>query len=235
VRSGAEAYASAVRSDLKPENVLVDADGHVKLCDFGLSKFLVSVPAGGAEAAGSSTPPTIPRTFTFCGTPEYLAPEVLTGEGYDFAVDYWCLGCLVFEMLTGLPPYYSQNIEEMYRWILEHQSPRFPPEMSAEARSLIEGLLNPDREARLGCGGDDGYRRLQSHVFFKKINWKRAAERALKPPFVPEMSSPLDVSNFDTGFTSEPAVDSVVERQLDYTVVFESFSYASSAMNETIA
>merc|ERR1712100_639114 len=112
-----------VYRDLKPENILIDADGHICITDFGLSKEISSDEV----------------THTFCGTPEYLAPEVLKGQGHGCPVDWWSLGTLIYEMLTGLPPFYSQNINIMYQKILNGEL-RFPETMSPDACSLLEGV-----------------------------------------------------------------------------------------------
>lgn len=111
-------------SDLKPENILIDYNGHIALCDFGLCKLNMKENE---------------RTNTFCGTPEYLAPELLLGQGYTKTVDWWTLGVLLYEMMTGLPPFYDENTNEMYRKILQDEL-RFPDDMSKEAQSLLKGV-----------------------------------------------------------------------------------------------
>lgn len=103
---------------------MIDYNGHIALCDFGLCKLNMSENE---------------RTNTFCGTPEYLAPELLLGQGYTKTVDWWTLGVLLYEMMTGLPPFYDENTNEMYRKILQDEL-RFPDDMSAEARSLLRGV-----------------------------------------------------------------------------------------------
>ena len=111
-------------SDLKPENILLDYTGHIALCDFGLCKLNMTETE---------------TTNTFCGTPEYLSPELLLGQGYTKTVDWWTLGVLLYEMLTGLPPFYDENTNEMYRKILQDDL-RFPEEVGPEARSLLTGV-----------------------------------------------------------------------------------------------
>ncbi|KAG2383554.1 hypothetical protein C9374_004225 [Naegleria lovaniensis] len=122
--------------DLKPENVVLDADGYAVLTDFGLAK----------TSIGNNTP-----TYTFCGTPEYLAPEILKGQGHGKAVDWWSLGILLYEMIVGLPPFYSENINEMYELILKAPL-KFPGTVDAQAQSLLKGLLERDEHKRLGGG-----------------------------------------------------------------------------------
>jgi serum/glucocorticoid-regulated kinase 2 len=114
--------------DLKPENVLLDSDGHVRLCDFGLAKEGIDLPNG---------------TKTFCGTPEYIAPEVLMGQEYSLPVDWWAFGVFLYEIVIGIPAFYSKNKETMYRRILMEE-PKFPPSASQPFQELILGLLDKD-------------------------------------------------------------------------------------------
>jgi len=179
-----------VYRDLKPENILVDSDGHICITDFGLSKEIT--PEEG--------------TNTFCGTPEYLAPEVLKGQGHGTPVDWWSLGTLIYEMLTGLPPYYSQNINIMYQKILNGEL-RFPEYVSSEAQDLIEGFLVRDPAKRLGSDFDA----VKSHQFFKGIDWDKLYRKEVDPPFKPAVLSKEDTTQIDPMFTSEKAVDSLVE------------------------
>ncbi|KAH7093982.1 AGC/Akt protein kinase [Auriculariales sp. MPI-PUGE-AT-0066] len=204
---------NVVYRDLKPENILLDYTGHIALCDFGLCKLNM----GEQE-----------KTNTFCGTPEYIAPELLRSQGYTKTVDWWTLGVLLFEMMTGLPPFYDENVETMYQRIL-HDPLQFPPEMSSEARSIIVGLLNRDPNRRLGNNGGEEIKR---HAFFSRyIDWNRLLQRKIQPPFKPAVDSALDVANFDAEFTSEAALDSVVEdSHLSETVQdqFRGFTYNPS-------
>ncbi|ORZ40381.1 kinase-like domain-containing protein [Catenaria anguillulae PL171] len=195
--------------DLKPENILLDYQGHIALCDFGLCKLNMG---GGA------------RTNTFCGTPEYLACEVLLGNGYNQTVDWWTLGILVFEMLTGLPPFYDENLNEMYRKIL-YLPLHFPAYLSPAAKSLLTGLLDRDPEKRLGARGPA---EVKSHPFFASIDWQALIEKRVVPPFKPSVENAFDTSNFDEEFTREVPMDSVVnESVLSQTVQgqFAGFTY----------
>lgn len=207
--------------DLKPENILLDYTGHIALCDFGLCKLNM----GEAE-----------RTNTFCGTPEYLAPEVIKGEGYGKTIDWWTLGILLYEMLSGLPPYYDEDHHTMYRKILKDPL-TFPAEIKQEARSLLTGLLDRDPNARLGAKGAEDIKR---HVFFaKSIDWDRLNSKGYRPPFKPSVESAADASNFDSEFTSEMPMDSVVEdSHLSETVQqqFEGFTFnpAGEYMSESV-
>ncbi|KAI9471847.1 MAG: kinase-like domain-containing protein [Benjaminiella poitrasii] len=183
---------NVVYRDLKPENILIDYNGHIALCDFGLCKLNMKENE---------------RTNTFCGTPEYLAPELLLGQGYTKTVDWWTLGVLLYEMMTGLPPFYDENTNEMYRKILQDEL-RFPDDMSPEARSLLRGLLTRDPNKRLGNNGSE---EIKNHPFFASIDWKKLNQKKLQPPFKPSVDSAYDTTNFDDEFTSEAPQESVVD------------------------
>ncbi|KDE02273.1 AGC/AKT protein kinase [Microbotryum lychnidis-dioicae p1A1 Lamole] len=184
---------NVIYRDLKPENILIDYVGHIALCDFGLCKLNMS---------DSET------TNTFCGTPEYLAPELLLGHGYQKTVDWWTLGTLLAEMLQGLPPYYSENTNEMYQKILTDPL-KLADDVSPDAKSLIQGLLTRDPAQRLGSNGAEEIKR---HPFFSKhIDFDLLMAKKIQPPFKPSVASAADTSNFDAEFTSEAPLDSVVE------------------------
>ena len=186
---------NVIYRDLKPENILLDYTGHIALCDFGLCKLNM----GDKET-----------THTFCGTPEYLAPELLLGRGYTKAVDWWTLGVLLYEMLTGLPPFYSEDVNEMYRKIL-YDPLVFLPDVRPDARDLLRRLLERDASKRLGSP-PGGAMEIKNHPFFTKhIDWSMLLAKKVRPPFKPGVASAFDTSNFDPEFTSEPAMDSVVD------------------------
>jgi len=174
-----------VYRDLKPENVLLAKDGHIVLTDFGLSKMLKETE----------------RTKTFCGTPEYLAPEILLKKGHGKPVDWWSFGTLLYEMIVGIPPFYSRDIREMYEMILE--SDLFIPDLvSATAADLLARLLIRDPRRRLGSG-PDGPLEVMRHSFFASVDWEALYRREVKPPFVPDVKGPGDVSQFDEEFISK--------------------------------
>jgi len=185
---------NVIYRDLKPENILLDYTGHIALCDFGLCKLNM----------GSKD-----HTSTFCGTPEYLAPELLLGQGYTKAVDWWTLGVLFYEMLTGLPPFYDQNTNTMYHKIVKDPL-TFPADMDREAKSLISLLLDRDPTRRLGS---HGAAEIKAHPFFHQIDWKYLLNKKYAAPFLPSVASAVDTSNFDSEFTSEVPMDSVVDKQ----------------------
>ncbi|XP_054918010.1 serine/threonine-protein kinase N2 isoform X1 [Dermacentor andersoni] len=175
--------------DLKLDNLLLDAEGYVKLADFGLCK----------EGMGYGD-----RTGTFCGTPEFLAPEVLTETSYTRAVDWWGLGVLVFEMLVGESPFPGDDEEEVFDSIV-HDEVRYPRFLSIEAVAIMRRLLRKNPERRLGTSEKDA-EDVKKQAFFRNINWEHLLLKKLKPPFVPTVKSPEDVSNFDEEFTCEQAV-----------------------------
>uniref|UniRef100_A0A8C9SSU1 Serine/threonine-protein kinase Sgk1 n=1 Tax=Scleropages formosus TaxID=113540 RepID=A0A8C9SSU1_SCLFO len=180
-----------VYRDLKPENILLDYQGHVVLTDFGLCKEGISL----AET-----------TTTFCGTPEYLAPEVLRKQPYDNTVDWWCLGSVLYEMLYGLPPFYSRDTHEMYDNIL-HKALLMRPGASSQAWSILQGLLEKDRTRRLGSADD--FNEIKTHSFFSSVNWGDLEQKKIRPPFIPHVSSLCDITNFDPEFTEETVPRSV--------------------------
>lgn len=180
-----------VYRDLKPENVLLDPEGHLCLTDFGLSKELS---------------PENQEAFTFCGTPEYLAPEVIRGSGHTKAVDWWSVGILLYELCVGIPPFYSRNVNEMYDKI-QHGVLKFPPFLSEACRSVIVQLLVRDPNERLGSGPTD-VEEIQRTAFFGKLDWDQLYRKEISPLYKPRVRSETDVSNFEDTFTREPVVDS---------------------------
>ncbi|KAI9741836.1 MAG: hypothetical protein M1834_000224 [Cirrosporium novae-zelandiae] len=180
--------------DLKPENILLDYTGHIALCDFGLCKLDMKDED---------------RTNTFCGTPEYLAPELLLGHGYTKTVDWWTLGVLLYEMLTGLPPFYDENTNEMYRKILQEPL-HFPGHeiVPPAAKDLLTRLLDRNPEKRLGANGAS---EIKAHHFFHAIDWRKLLQRKYEPAFKPSVVDALDTANFDREFTSEAPMDSYVD------------------------
>lgn len=185
---------NVIYRDLKPENILLDYSGHIALCDFGLCKM---------EMKDED------RTNTFCGTPEYLAPELLLGQGYTKTVDWWTLGVLLFEMLTGLPPFYDENTNDMYRKILSEPL-HFPSQdiVPPSAKDLLTKLLNRKPDQRLGANGAS---EIKAHPFFHSIDWRKLLQRKYDPTFKPNVVDALDTKNFDAEFTREAPADSFVD------------------------
>jgi len=184
-----------VYRDLKPENVLLDSEGHVRVTDFGLAKDNM-----GAHDA----------TKTFCGTPDYLAPEIIMDKGHGRGVDWWSLGTMIYEMLGGLPPYYSENVNVMYERVKKAPL-EFKPrdKFSEHAMTLITGLLQKDPDVRMGSSERDAAE-LKEHPWFAPIDWDALYRREIKPAFVPKVANQFDTSNFDEEFTSQPIQESVM-------------------------
>ncbi|KAI8371044.1 kinase-like domain-containing protein [Blakeslea trispora] len=176
--------------DLKPENVLLAADGHLVLTDFGLSKLFYQ---------GDSRYDH--RTTTFCGTPEYLAPEIiLQEEAYSYAADYWSLGTMLYEMLTGITPFAADCLEDMYDRVL-YDDLVFPDGLDdPEAQDLICGLLERDPLERLGAG-IGGVFEIRTHAYFADhLSWKDVYTKQIRPTYVPRRKDETDLSHFDQDF-----------------------------------
>ncbi|EAA04271.4 AGAP007333-PA [Anopheles gambiae str. PEST] len=203
--------------DLKPENVLLDAKGHVKLTDFGLCKEHIQEGI---------------VTHTFCGTIEYMAPEILTRSGHGKAVDWWSLGALMFDMLTGMPPFCADNRKKTVDAILKDKL-NIPGYLTPDSRDLIRRLMKRQVSQRLGSGPTDG-QAVRAHPFFKNVNWDDVVKRRLDPPIKPVLASEDDVSQFDTKFTKEIPVDSPDETTLSESVnlIFQGFTYVAPSVLE---
>ncbi|XP_026466662.1 ribosomal protein S6 kinase beta-1 isoform X2 [Ctenocephalides felis] len=203
--------------DLKPENVLLDAQGHVKLTDFGLCKEHIQEGI---------------VTHTFCGTIEYMAPEILTRSGHGKAVDWWSLGALMFDMLTGQPPFTGVNRKQTIETILKGKL-SLPAYLTVDARDLIRRLMKRQVSQRLGSGPEDA-EAIRSHDFFKHVNWEDVLARKLEPPIKPILSGEDDVSQFDTRFTKQTPIDSPDESTLSESanLIFQGFTYVAPSVLE---
>jgi serine/threonine protein kinase len=174
-----------VYRDLKPENLLLDAVGHIRICDFGLSK---------QDVEGDSVK-------SICGTPEYLAPEVIRRKAYGKAVDWWSLGTLVYEMIHGLPPYYNTNRQIMYKQILRKKLEK-PSSMSPQAFDLCKKLLERDPEKRLGYNGPE---EIMAHPWFSDLDFEKLLKLEITPPFKPTVKGADDTGTIDEVFLTEKA------------------------------
>jgi serine/threonine protein kinase len=168
--------------DLKPENVLVDAEGHIRLTDFGLVKMHMD--------SSHST------ATTFCGVPEYIAPEMLTQKPYTRAVDWWSFGILLYEMIEGVPPFYDENTNRMYHEILNAPVRFSKGKMSEAAQDVILKLLEKDPARRLG-GGEGDCEEIKAHPFFGGLDWDQVMGRQIPPEWKPVITADDDTSNFD--------------------------------------
>ncbi|CAG9319476.1 unnamed protein product [Blepharisma stoltei] len=165
---------NAVYRDLKPENILLSKEGHIKFVDFGFTKFL--------------TPGEY--TYTLCGTPEYLPPEVILQNGHHLEADWWTLGILLFEMLVGRPPFEEKNPYNIYKKIISSEV-AYPENLDEAAHDLISKLLMKDPKKRISEEA------IKRHAFFRGINWRDVDLQCLNPPIVPIIRAPDDSSNFD--------------------------------------
>ncbi|TDH67131.1 hypothetical protein CCR75_002312 [Bremia lactucae] len=198
--------------DLKLENILMDEHGFIALTDFGLSKENVDVPDGAK---------------TFCGTAEYIAPELLKGLPYGKAVDWWGFGTLLYEMMTGQTPFFDRNRKRMFHNIL-HRDVVFTQAFSEDAKELLTGLLRRDPAKRLGSG-PSGVQEIMDHPFFASIDFDKLLKREMEPPFKPVVNSEADTGNVANIFTREMARDSPVTQELGAThraqAHFDGFTY----------
>ncbi|XP_046680607.1 ribosomal protein S6 kinase beta-1-like isoform X2 [Homalodisca vitripennis] len=204
--------------DLKPENILLDARGHVRLTDFGLCK--EQIEEGNV-------------THTFCGTIEYMAPEILTRSGHGKAVDWWSLGALLYDMLTGAPPFTAANRKKTIEKILRGKL-SFPSFVTARSRDLVRKLLKRTPSQRLGYGPEDG-EAIRRHNFFSSTNWTAVINKELECPFKIKLKSADDVSQFDTKFTRQTPVDSPDESMLSASanLIFQGFTYIAPSALQT--
>ncbi|KAJ5122304.1 hypothetical protein N7526_009241 [Penicillium atrosanguineum] len=198
--------------DLKLDNILLTLDGHIKIADYGLCKENMWY--------GSTT-------STFCGTPEFMAPEILLDKKYGRAVDWWAFGVLIYQMLLQQSPFRGEDEDEIYDAILADE-PLYPIHMPRDSVSILQKLLTREPELRLGSGPTDA-QEVMSHAFFRNINWDDIYHKRVPPPFIPSISSPTDTSNFDQEFTSVTPVLTPVQSVLSQAMQeeFRGFSYTA--------
>ncbi|XP_012272167.1 protein kinase C isoform X2 [Orussus abietinus] len=205
--------------DLKLDNILLDQEGHCKLADFGMCK-------EGIE--GSTT------TTTFCGTPDYIAPEILQELEYGASVDWWALGVLMYEMMAGQPPFEADNEEDLFESIL-HDDVLYPVWLTHEAVSILKGFMTKNPAKRLGCVADNGGESaIKVHPFFQYMDWEALESRRVKPPFKPKIKNKKDALNFDAEFTKEDPVLTPINAEIVRCInqqEFRGFSFVNLDFN----
>jgi serine/threonine protein kinase len=204
--------------DLKPENVLIDKDGYIKITDFGLSK---------QNILDTSS------TYSLCGTPEYLAPEVIENRGHGKAVDWWSLGAITYEMLVGIPAFFSNDRDKLFK-IIKSGYVKYPSFLSEKAVAFMQDLFIKNPEKRLGSGANS-LRDFQMHPFLIDIDWQAIYNKNIKPPFVPKISSDYDTKYIDPEFTNINPRDSLIPEENNENgndLAYQDFSYDEKLLDK---
>nr|UPI11557.1 putative protein kinase C delta type isoform X4-like protein [Mythimna separata] len=205
-----------VYRDLKLDNILLDFEGHVRIADFGMCKLQIYLDK---------------TADTFCGTPDYMAPEIIKGLKYNQTVDWWSFGVLLYEMLAGQPPFEADNEDDLFESIL-HDDVLYPVWLSKEAVSILKGFMTKNPVRRLGVLG--GLGGIRAHVFFKDMDWDALMQRRLRPPFRPKVKSKREAANFDAEFTKEEPVLTPVPHDVVRAInqeEFRGFSFVNKDFN----
>ncbi|NWU50285.1 KPCD kinase, partial [Dromas ardeola] len=202
--------------DLKLDNVMLDKEGHIKIADFGMCK---------ENVVGEN------KASTFCGTPDYIAPEILQGLRYTFSVDWWSFGVLLYEMLIGQSPFHGDDEDELFESI-RVDTPHYPRWITKESKDILEKLFERDPTRRLGVTGN-----IRDHPFFKTINWAALEKREVDPPFRPKVKSASDYNNFDREFLSEKPKLSYSDKNLIESMdqsAFDGFSFINPKFEQIL-
>uniref|UniRef100_A0A803YFG2 Protein kinase C n=1 Tax=Meleagris gallopavo TaxID=9103 RepID=A0A803YFG2_MELGA len=202
--------------DLKLDNVMLDKEGHIKIADFGMCK---------ENVVGEN------KASTFCGTPDYIAPEILQGLKYTFSVDWWSFGVLLYEMLIGQSPFHGDDEDELFESI-RVDTPHYPRWITKESKDILEKLFERDPTRRLGVTGN-----IRAHPFFKTINWTTLEKREVDPPFKPKVKSASDYNNFDREFLNEKPKLSYSDKNLIDSMdqsAFDGFSFTNPKFEQIL-
>lgn len=202
--------------DLKLDNVMLDKEGHIKIADFGMCK---------ENVVGEN------KASTFCGTPDYIAPEILQGLKYTFSVDWWSFGVLLYEMLIGQSPFHGDDEDELFESI-RVDTPHYPRWITKESKDILEKLFERDPTRRLGVTGN-----IRDHPFFKTINWTTLERREVDPPFKPKVKSASDYNNFDREFLNEKPKLSYSDKNLIDSMdqsAFDGFSFTNPKFEQIL-
>ena len=209
---------NVIYRDLKPENILMNSEGHIKISDFGLSKKLENQKD---------------KAYTLCGTLQYLAPEILKNKGYDKSVDWWSLGCIYYEMLTGNLPF-KTNGNKINLDVFEEKID-FDENMNPLLINLISQLLNVNPKKRLGYGAQDA-KKIKEHQYFNDVDWNKYLNKEIEPPFVPKLEGELDLRYFDKCFTDEPVNSNrtTINSRSNATSEYNGFTYMTQSIAKEI-
>ena len=204
--------------DLKPENVLLDSKGHIRISDFGLSKLLENPKD---------------KAYTLCGTLKYLAPEILKNKGYDKSVDWWSLGCIFYEMIMGHLPFKIKG-NTIKPEVFEEKL-TFKENLNPVLVDLISQLLTINPKKRLGYGESDA-KKIKEHPYFNDVDWEKYYNKEIEPPFVPKLEGELDLRYFDKQFTDEPLNSgrSTIISRSNVTNDYEGFTYVAQSVGKDI-
>ena len=204
--------------DLKPENILMDAEGHIKISDFGLSKILENPKD---------------KAYTLCGTTKYLAPEILKNRGYDKSVDWWSLGCIYYEMLTGKIPFKIKN-NKIDLSVFEEKI-NFKENMNPLIIDLINRLLEINPKKRIGYGENDS-KQIKEHKYFSDVDWNKYMNKEIEPPFIPGFEGEQDLKYFDKMFTDEPVNSNrtTIMSRSNATSEYNGFTYTAQSVEKDI-